>query len=252
MSGQEKSQAKQEQKIAKEASKSKRGVKVKSIQCVPFGEEVRTGETVRESLKASIPFVRGKFRPDSLHIATLETEADSFQLVIPWSGKMALAHEFVAIEQGCLPESVGLKRSIAGSWGLGTWIDSTGQSDSDLPRAAENAGEKLCEGVEWNWEWGNYKSKLGWGLQMIPLGESVYLFMAKTASKGTFGWKAGLDWFVDRRQAFREFLDTVNIAGANETRFLFPTYSMLVLEAMGQVKLERASVADTIGADQDV
>ena len=75
--------------------------------------------------------------------------------------------------------------------------------------------------------------------------------MAKTASKGTFGWKAGLDWFVDRRQAFRELLDTVDIAGANETRFLFPAHSMLVLEAMQQVNLERASVAETIGADED-
>jgi hypothetical protein len=191
---------------------------------------VTTSEHLTEAVKAHL--WRGKARVDCVQAIRIACAEGEFYLVVPWSGRDMLAHEFFSWMSGKLAGPLALARGVFGSWDSGDWIGPTGSRDDPLAKAAQEAGSSLSNGIEWNWEKGRLKIELQWGLQAVPVEKNRYLHVMHTAQLGIFRKIFGLDWYTERRGAFAEFVSHLQLEGQQESRFPFPANSLVVLDRL--------------------
>lgn len=187
--------------VEKEAGKA--GHQVLGVKTLQISQDVTTGENVGQMLKARFMF-GGKLRTDRVQAAKIQSPKGQYFLVIPYSGNVKLPHEYVSILPGNLPSSVWLTRGLMGSWSSGRWSGSI-NGEQDPTAALADKNYKLNDGIEWDWESGRTRIKLGWGMQVVPLRPGLVMHHVKTAERGIIVKDYGLRWYLDRQTAFAEF-----------------------------------------------
>ncbi len=156
-------------------------------------------------------------------VASLRWMEQDFGIVVPWSPLGVMAHEFFSILPGALPDALALRRLEADKFGGGLWLGPTGTAVDPLATAARAAQDSLANGLNWRWITadGNYEMTLVWGLQAVPLGPRRHLHILQTSPLGTLRRSFGLDWYLQRQQAFTAFRDGLSLPGAHGPHFLF-------------------------------
>ncbi len=172
-----------------------------------LGEHVTTQERVKEGLKARFLF-GGNMRTDSVQVLKVRTPGSPLLVVVPWSGNVQLAHEFVSMTPGSMPGSLWLNRSLFGGMSDGVWSDSLSGEEGDLAKLASD-DMKLNWATEWNWDKGKLRIKLQWVMQLTPLDPHTLIHHVQTVSGGLFTQNHRLKWYLERRQAFSRFLGQI-------------------------------------------
>ena len=177
--------------------------------------------------------MRGALRTDSLQAFQIRVGNAMFLLTIPWSGGQILPHEFATVVAGTLPTSLIFNRSLLD----GNFATSAGESDP----LAEEFGRvyDLTDGISWDHDEGRLTIKVGWGLQLLPLGDGRIVHVMKTAQHGIFSKDFALPWYAKKVTAFSTFLATrptyVEAPGPRPpaANFLQMPMSALFLDALG-------------------
>lgn len=209
------------------------GMQVVGVRTIAIGEAVTQQEAFAERMKAAIPFVRGALRTDSLQAFQIRVGHAMFLLTIPWSGGQILPHEFATVVAGALPTSLIFNRSLLD----GNFATSAGEND---PLAEEfGRAYDLTDGISWDHDEGRLTIKVGWGLQLLPLGDGRIVHVMKTAQHGIFSKDFALPWYAKKVTAFSTFLATrptyVEAPGPRPpaANFLQMPMSALFLDALG-------------------
>jgi len=210
------------------------GMQVVGVRTIAIGEAVTQQEAFAERMKAAIPFVRGALRTDSLQAFQIRVGNAMFLLTIPWSGGQILPHEFATVVAGTLPTSLIFNRSLLD----GNFATSAGENDP----LAEELGRvyDLTDGISWDHDEGRLTIKVGWGLQLLPLGDGRIVHVMKTAQHGIFSKDFALPWYAKKVTAFSTFLATRPASAEppspsrpGPANFLQMPMSALFLDALG-------------------
>lgn len=222
-------------------------------------EDVTLGETLTQQLKASIPLMKGRLRPDLMIIHDLPTDLGIVHCVIVYSGYILLPTEFIMTIDGRIPHAVFLKRAMLGT---GTW---TSEHDNEydketfcaylneinyrIPNKKKEIFGKLEYAADWNQDVGRGKIKLIWSMQLVPFDEKfIYIFQYPQQIGGWNKWRFGIDKFVELSRALKSAIDDYRYAGPKtKTELLYPTIGLLsVSELMEDQKVEELKDADEI------
>ena len=217
-----KHQQKLETWVAKECAKSG-AAEVVSCDLVYANAQVSTGENVKELLKASL-LGGGKLRTDSMQVFTLKANGGEFFLVVPWSRKFILPHEFASLVPGRVPGSIILRSGMIG-W---DWHGLNGGKQDPMAQAAKQL-KKSLRGINWTWNSGNYKMDLPWNVQVVPLNDKQFLFIEQTARHGLLQRNFGIEPYLQNRQKFCDLLHGISLPGESLPDFLAPILSIDVL-----------------------
>lgn len=148
-----------------------------AVRTLPLFEEMSATEKLAQSLKASIPFVQGRIRPDTMAMHALAMDFGVLHVVCVYSDTFLLPVEYLVTLSGRIPRAVYLDRK--------GWKTAEGDSKDDFARFADGIvrGKGLRRRVLYNGgfelETGMKKVRLSWGFQFIPLGDDRYIFASK-------------------------------------------------------------------------
>ena len=209
----------------------KQGFDLLHVKVVQIGAQVTGGEAMGDALKARFMPFGASIRTDRVLAAKIHAPLGDFLLCVPFSGKLMLAHELASVVPGILPSNLWLERGLMGAWGNGHFT--AGQGDEDPVAQAAGADGSLNQGIEWDWERGNTKMKLRWGLQAVALSPSHSLHVIQTAQLGIVFKNFGLAWYQERRRAFSAFVENYESAARPQlARFLHEPLSTLFANTM--------------------
>ena len=213
--------------IGKQAGKA--GLTMGPHRVLMVGAGVSTQERLGQALSARFNPFGGKVRVDRVLQVRLEgSPITPFVLSVPYSGNRALAHELASLLPGTLPSSLSLVRGAMGSWSSGRFEGPEGPEDPVAEAASDEF--EIGDGVEWNWEEGKTIIKLEWGLQAVPTPEGQTLHVMQTAKHGILSRGFGLDWYVERQRAFRDFLGRYDGTAAGAPYWWMEPVSLLATD----------------------
>jgi len=181
-------QRKAEGWVHRECRRVGQGLRVESCEIIPKSEEISISLTKFSKFSQTLlKQSRSIIITDSLQIFHISSSDTDFHLVIPWSGKLILPHEFFSIIPGRLPGSIAMVRKMLHT----EWIGVDGGGQDTLAQAANAYGRALKKGVTWGWfggdrpgvwNWNNRRGQLSlkWGIQAIPLNKERFLHIMQT------------------------------------------------------------------------
>jgi hypothetical protein len=180
-------------------------------------DEVSSGEHLGQSLKAAVPFLKGKTRKDGLVFYEFTLEDATLIVLLPFSRDLLMPVEYMFRFKGTIPRSVFLKRSF----GSGVWTSAAGDERRDdefcayLKDVKEGKGlfaSYLSYKADWNLKLGKNTIKLQWAFQLLPLpGRDLLWIHKKPYEQGFFGGVSkydvakAIETFRWARQALMDF-----------------------------------------------
>lgn len=206
------------------------------------GDEVTSGEHLAQYLKASIPFMKGKLRPDILIFHDLPTRKGILHVVHTYSGNILMPVECLLRIDGRIPRAVVLKRGLMA---VGHWESSIG-NDQDgkdtfckyLSELKRGRFDKFTYRALRDLEIGASKINLQWAMQLIPLSENNFLFIFhQPYERGFFGgYTFGIKKFLELADWLDESIRQVGYSGPlPKMELLAPTFSILsISEIVGE------------------
>lgn len=232
--------------VKEEASKTKGQVRVLSSKVLQVSDATVESEDIEQANEASFLFL-GKFRTDSVQGIKVVSREGPFFLIIPWSGGMMLAHEFVSLLPGAVPTGLYLNRETSGAWSGGVW-SGIQSGDQNAYAVAASQNHALNEGIEWDWEEDRLRMKLGWALQAMPVAPKLTLQVMRTSRRGVVSREFGLAWYLERRRAFSTFLASFDEKTKAAERWDPPPLSLFfyedIMAPFTQAKTERVFIED--------
>ena len=170
-----------------------------------------------------------KLHPDFFVVMDVAHASGDFFVVSPWDHAWEAPHQFVAIEPGYLPHSIVFERGDK-ALSKGAWA-SNYANDTVCTSAGKN--RELTKGMSWDWKMrmsdDDVTVKIQWALQAVPLGKTHYVLMIRTGMRGLVP-KHGMEWFLERRQAFANFVAACGgVQSDSEARFLYTTDAIIPL-----------------------
>jgi hypothetical protein len=207
-----------------------------------IAEDVTFGEHFAQHLKASIPFMKGKLRPDILVFHDLPTSKGLLHVVHTYSGNMLMPVDFLLRIDGRIPRSAVLNR---GMMAVGHWESSIGndQDSKDtfckyLSELKRGRFDKFTYRALWDLEIGSSKINLPWTMQLVPLSDHNFLFIFhQPYERGLFGgYTFGIKKFVELADWLKESVHQFDYSGPSpKTELLAPTFSLLsISEIVGE------------------
>ncbi len=216
-------------RVEKEVTKA--GFSIQGTRNVQLDADVTTGEAIGDALKARFMPFGASIRTDRVLGVTVGGTGGGFLLTIPFSGKLMLAHEFASIVPGTLPSNLWLERGLLGDWSSGHYLTEHGDEDP-VATAAEDDFD-INDGIIWDWENGNSKIKLRWGLQAVPASSDSTLLVIQTAQLGIIRRNFGITWFPKRHAALQRFMANFHSTSAPpHPRFQHEPYSTLFADML--------------------
>lgn len=200
-------------RLERECSRSTEGVELTGLRSIILSDPV---------LLDPHNYGSRRLRPEVVLMAGLRTAEGECHLLVPRNAAGQLAHEFFSVESGLCPSPLVLQPKSELAFRQGVWLDITHRRDGWLPQLAVQSQPALADGICWGWgeDPKNPRAILSWGLQAVPLGNHGTLHILQTAMQGPLQRLFGVDWYVQRRRCFRQFLDSLPPGAPGEPHFL--------------------------------
>ncbi len=202
----------------------------------PIGESVKMGEQASQLLKARLPFMKGKLRPDLVVSHTLPTNLGECHVVHTYSGSVVLPVDSLFVLNGRIPRPVVMKR---GSFRSGEWISTLGNVDKDpfckfLSQMKHQSLGGFDKQFRWDLSLGRSTIKLQWAVQLVPMSEESFLFLIHQPFETTL-FSEYKSSHVQKSLQLAEWIQAVIVKAkytgtVGQTRLLIPTLSVLALQ----------------------
>jgi hypothetical protein len=164
------------------------------VRGISLGRDVTFSEKAGETIKAMIPFGKGRLRPDFVVFNRLPMTTGAMHIVHAYSGDAILPVEFVFTRAGRIPRAVCLKRG--GMLGGGRWTSESGEEGKGSDKLCDHlAAGGLKRWIEWDLRLGSrLRIPLQWAVQLVPLKGDRYAFIIRVPCREGFlgGFKHNL------------------------------------------------------------
>jgi hypothetical protein len=233
---------------------------------LPMEKKVSTGETLTENIKAQIPLIGGKFRPDMLVCHDLPTAKGMLHVVFPYAPtSLMVKATLLPIDllfriNGKIPRAVVLKSGFLSP----DWHSATGSSVSkpkddfcaflDQVKVGKESNIKSSAKWKLNTKEG-WDVKLEWAMQLVPLSDSGFLFIShQPYYADMFGqFKVYINEYLKMVNWIESAIGQLNYTGqASKPEVLVHTFGLMAIsEIAGDLRPKSAVTSEAPKTDKE-